>query len=87
MVNAGYMRATLRQIWIGDILLSSLRISLLVGTLLNLINQGSYWLHGEGLHMGHLILNYIVPFSVAGYSAIRTRLRDVNLASIPDELC
>ena len=52
MVNAGYMRATLRQICIGDILLSSLRISLLVGTLLNLINQGSYWLHGEGLHMG-----------------------------------
>ncbi|MDE2604484.1 MAG: nitrate/nitrite transporter NrtS [Burkholderiales bacterium] len=50
---------------------SALRISLVVGTVLNLANQGGAifgsgefsWLHG--------FLNYLVPYCVAGYSAAR----------------
>jgi hypothetical protein len=64
-----------------------LRISLLVGSVLNLINQGSYWLHGEGLLVGHFILNYTVPFCVAGYSAIRTRLKDIASPEDINENC
>ena len=39
-----------------DITRSSLRIALLVGTVLNLINQSGTWLHGDDLQVGHLIL-------------------------------
>lgn len=50
---------------------SVLRISLAVGTVLNLANQGGAifgsgefsWLHG--------FLNYLVPYCVASYSAAR----------------
>ena len=84
LVNAGYVRTMLRQVCTGDIRLSSLRISLLVGSLLNLVNQGGYWLHGDGLHMGHLVLNYIVPFCVAGYSAVRTRMKDIGVVGNTD---
>ena len=43
-------------------------VSLVVGTLLNLINQGEYLLAGQGLMAGHALLNYLVPFCVACYS-------------------
>jgi hypothetical protein len=76
-----------RLVCMRDIAFSSLRISLLVGTVLNLINQGRYWLHGESLHVGLLILNYIVPFCVAAYSAICTRLKDIGAAEKIDEIC
>ena len=76
MTGPGSIRKTVRQICMQDIAFSSLLIALVVGTVLNIINQGSYWLHGESLHVGHFILNYAVPFCVAAYSAIRTRLKD-----------
>ena len=87
VINVGYIRTTVQQICMRDIAFSSLRISLLVGTVLNFINQGGYWLHGEGLHVGHFILNYMVPFCVAAYSAIRTRLKDISLAENINEIC
>ena len=87
MTDMGNIQTTVRQICLRDIAFSSLRISLVVGTVLNLINQGGYWLHGEGLHIGHLILNYTVPFCVAAYSAIRTRLKDIGPAENLNEIC
>jgi len=52
---------------------SSLKIALAVGTALNLVNQWSAifgsaefsWLHG--------LLNYLVPFCVASYSAAKNQ--------------
>lgn len=43
----------------------------MVGTQLNLINQGPAWLDGEAVSWLHLLLNYLVPYSVASYSAAR----------------
>jgi hypothetical protein len=83
----GNIRTTAQQFCLRDIAFSSLRISLVVGTVLNLINQGGYWLQGEGLHVGHFILNYSVPFCVAAYSAIRTRSKDIGAKGNPDEIC
>jgi len=65
------MKETLRTAASKKIATSSLRIALAVGTALNLINQWSAifgsaefsWLHG--------LLNYLVPFCVASYSAAR----------------
>lgn len=87
MINVGCIRTTVRLICMRDIAFSSLRISLLVRTVLNFINQGGYWLHGEGLHVVHFILNYIVPFCVAAYSATRTRLKDLGVAENANEIC
>ncbi len=47
------------------------KVSLVVGTMLNLINQGEYLLAGQGLMIGNALLNYLVPFCVACYSGAR----------------
>lgn len=48
---------------------NAVRIALVVGTLLNLINQGEAILYGPGVSWPHLLLNYLVPYLVASYSA------------------
>jgi len=50
---------------------NAVKISLVVGTMLNLINQGEYLLAGDGIMMGNVLLNYLVPFCVASYSGAR----------------
>ncbi|MEM7016866.1 MAG: nitrate/nitrite transporter NrtS, partial [Pseudomonadota bacterium] len=49
---------------------------LVVGTVLNLINQGDVILMGQwdGIHWGKLLLTYLVPFCVSVYSALQVRL-------------
>ena len=52
----------------------SLRVSLVVGTLLALINHGDKLL-GAGLGMeefGKIALTYLVPYAVATWSAVQT---------------
>ena len=50
---------------------NGIKVSLVVGTMLNLINQGEDLLSGQGLMIGHAFLNYLVPFCVACYSGAR----------------
>lgn len=47
----------------------ALRTSLLIGSLLNLINQGDALLGEAPLVVGKLLLTYLVPYCVATYSA------------------
>lgn len=54
-----------------QILRNALKVSLVVGTLLNLINQGERLLAGDGLLWGYAFMNYLVPFCVAAYSGVR----------------
>ena len=69
-----------------DTLLFSIKMALIVGTLLALIN------HGQALLTGHftpdrllpLLLTYFVPFTVAMYSQIQgKRQRDHTRTEIP----
>ena len=53
---------------------NALRIALFVGTLLNLLNQGPRVWAGEPVSWLHLLLNYLVPFCVATYSAVKNEL-------------
>ena len=53
---------------------NSLKISLVVGTILNLINQGGNLLHSETISWFHLPLNYLVPYLVATYSAAKNAI-------------
>jgi hypothetical protein len=45
-----------------------------VGTILNLINQGDVLFAGEPLDWTKLILTYLVPYCVATYGAVSFRL-------------
>ena len=47
---------------------TALRVSAVVGTVLNIINQGDALLGRAPLDWLHLVLNYLVPFFVASYS-------------------
>jgi hypothetical protein len=50
-------------------------LALIVGTVLNLINQGEI-LFGEGrLNLIKILLTYAVPYCVATYGAVSYRLR------------
>lgn len=75
MIDARRIQAFARLACTRDIVRSSARIALVVGTVLNLINQGAYWIDGYGLLLGHFLLNYIVPYCVSTYSAARARLQ------------
>jgi len=55
----------------------AVKISILVGTLLNIINQGDFILQMEfeKLNYFKLILTYFVPFLVSAYTAININMR------------
>lgn len=52
---------------------NALRVSGIVGSILNAINQGPAIWAGAGIDWLRLVLNYAVPFLVASYSAARVR--------------
>lgn len=53
------------------IVIAAIKISFVVGTLLNIINQGSRVVDGLPLSWAHVGMNYVVPYCVASYSAAR----------------
>jgi hypothetical protein len=52
----------------------SLAAALVVGTILNLINQGDALFAGRALDWAKVALTYIVPYCVATYGAVAFRL-------------
>jgi len=52
----------------------SLYVALVVGTILNLINQGDVLLTGSSLDWTKIILTYLVPYAVSTYGAVSYRL-------------
>ena len=55
------------------VMANAIRVSLVVGTCLNAINQGPNIWRGEALIWDKLLLNFAVPFLVASYSAAKAR--------------
>lgn len=68
------MTALLRRMARPANLLAAARVAAVVGSALNLINQGGALLRPDAIHWGHLLLNYLVPFAVASYSAGKAQL-------------
>lgn len=54
---------------------AAIKVALVVGTILNLINQGGRLLDGLPLSWFHVGLNYLVPYCVSSYSAARNEMR------------
>jgi hypothetical protein len=52
----------------------SLWVALIVGTVLNLINQGDSLLAGQRLDLAKIVLTYLVPYLVSTYGAVSFRL-------------
>ena len=70
-----------KQYWVycvsGGVPRRSLIVSVVVGSILNLINQGDALFGGEPVNMATIVLTYIVPYVVATYGAVSYRM---NLA-------
>ena len=62
------------------IVLAAIKVALVVGTILNLINQGGRLLDGLSPSWFHVALNYLVPYCVSSYSAARNELRRSEVA-------
>lgn len=56
------------------IVINALRVSLVVGLLLNVINQGSAFMDGLTIAWGQVLMNFVVPYCVASYSAARNEI-------------
>lgn len=61
-----------------SVLLGATKVSLVVGTLLNLINQGEVLWGEQLISWWQLFMNYAVPFSVSSYSAARHEWRGLQ---------
>ena len=51
----------------GQYLVRAVAMMIIVGSVLNLINQGEALFHGAPLNVAKLLLTYCVPFCVATY--------------------
>lgn len=58
----------------GEVPRRSLMVALLVGTILNVINQGDQLVAGDKINFIKIILTYIVPYCVATYGAVSYRI-------------
>jgi hypothetical protein len=67
----------------------SLLVALVVGSILNLINQGHALVAGLPVDVGKLLATYIVSYCVCTYGAVTARLRATTracAAPTPDQL-
>ncbi len=56
------------------IVVNAFQVSLVVGILLNLINQGRQFVNGLDIAWGLVLLNFAVPYCVASYSAVKSEI-------------
>lgn len=68
------MQVFLGTVFSRPIVVGALRVSLVVGCVLNLINQGEAFFSGGAIAWGHVLLNFLVPYAVSSYSAARNQL-------------
>ena len=61
----------------------SLWVALIVGTILNLINQGDAFVTGRHLDITKLALTYVVPYFVCTYGAVSFRFREERTHATP----
>lgn len=55
---------------------AAIKVALVVGTILNVINQGGRVMDGLSPSWFHVGLNYLVPYCVSSYSAARNQMRN-----------
>lgn len=83
--SAAGWRAVLLLAWDRGVPGRAVRIALLVGTVLNLVNQGDILLAGRAPDLLKAALTYCIPFFVSGWGAIAT-LRAISSLSCKQTL-
>lgn len=74
MRNAGlFLRTACKR----PIVVAAFEVALVVGAILNIINQGELVWNGLPPSWLHVTLNFLVPYCVSTYSAARNELRKV----------
>ena len=63
------MQAFLRALVKAQIVKSAVKVSLVVGTVLNMIYHDGLMLDDGAISWLHVLLNYVVPYCVSSYSA------------------
>lgn len=86
MQTMDYWRHFLRVMLSPRIAGNALRVSFVVGTVLNVINQGEHLLAGRSVMVGHALLNYLVPFLVASYSGARAVAIPASDGQSPEQM-
>lgn len=71
--RASAVLAIARAMMSRDIAANASRISLFVGACLNAINQGPAIWSGAEIEWGKFLLNFLVPYLVASFSAAKMR--------------
>jgi hypothetical protein len=61
------------ELWTSGVAKRAFIVAVVVGTTLNLINQGDAIFHGAPVNWGKLALTYIVPFLVSAHGAMSAR--------------
>lgn len=61
-----------------NIVKRSLVVALIVGTVLNLINQGDLLMYSGAINLLKILLTYMVPYCVATYGAVSALLDQQN---------
>ena len=67
----------------------SFTVALIVGTILNLINQGDALFRDHSLNLTKAFLTYLVPYCVATYGAVSYQLaarRAARSTSVPSDV-
>jgi len=64
-----------------DLAWRAIKISFVVGSILNLINQGEVLWGAAELSIPHVLLNYLVPFAVSLFSAMQARAQSQPMST------
>lgn len=70
-----FINTLLETVCQRSIVQAAIKVAIVVGTILNLINQGGRLIEGQPLSWFHVGLNYLVPYCVSSYSAARNEMR------------
>lgn len=70
----GALMTILREMTRRPVLINGCKVSIVVGSCLNLVNQGNAIVHLAGVDWVRFGLNFLVPFLVSTYSAARMRV-------------
>ena len=61
----------------------SLYVALIVGTILNLINQGDALLGSAAVNWSKLLLTFCIPYAVCTYGAVSTKIASQAMGAAP----
>lgn len=76
-MNEEYHKSFWELLFCKKSMIRAVKISLIVGTLLTIINQGDMIINGIMPPLWKIILTYLVPFSVSSYSSAKL-LYEIN---------